>query len=143
MISHRVFLAENGTFFVGDDEGKPVVPSGQNLEELQDCLIDMLGALESWDVSGGAARSPKWTKVRKEHLAAHPSCAACGSDKSVQVHHKKPFHREPCLELDAENLITLCPVCHLYFGHLLRWTSWNADVSKDSAWFLGKIEGRP
>ena len=143
MSSFRVLLGDNGAFFVGDDEGKPAVPSGQTLEELQDCLIDMLGALEPQDALGGSARSPKWTSVRKERLAAHPSCAACGSHKSVQVHHKKPFYREPCLELDAENLITLCPLCHFYFGHLLRWTSWNVDVSKDAAWFLGKIEGRP
>lgn len=45
--------------------------------------------------------------------------------KSVEVHHKKPFHLHPEYELDPDNLITLCEgkefsslACHLVFGHL-------------------------
>jgi 5-methylcytosine-specific restriction protein A len=133
---------DNGRFYLCDESGIPAVPSGENLDELTDVLLAMFAALEASEAYQGE-RNSRWPKVRKEHLAAHPSCAACGSHKSVQVHHKKPFHCEPCLELDAENLITLCPLCHFYFGHLLRWSSWNTDVSRDSAWFLEKIGSRP
>jgi 5-methylcytosine-specific restriction protein A len=138
----KVLLGENGRFFVSDDEGQPAVVFGETLDELADSLIAMLAAVNSFDGLQGQ-RASEWPKTRKRHLDANPCCAACGSDKSLQVHHKKPFHCDPCLELDAENLITLCPLCHFYFGHLLRWKSWNVDVSKDAAWFLGKVKERP
>jgi|GEM_PF-479465 hypothetical protein len=138
----KVSLGENGCFFVSDNEGRPAVVSGETLDDLADVLIAMLAAVNSFEGFQGQ-RASEWPKVRRQHLDANPRCAACGSDKSLQVHHKKPFHCEPCLELDAENLITLCPLCHFYFGHLLRWKSWNVDVSKDAAWFLEKVKERP
>jgi hypothetical protein len=77
-------------------------------------------------------RSGKWPAVAKAHLANHPACEACGATKLLNVHHKLPFHEHPELELDWTNLITLCESpshnCHLIFGHLLSWKSWNVDV---------------
>lgn len=65
-------------------------------------------------------RSPKWRAIEKEFLAQHPVCEICGSNKNLNVHHKKPFHLFPELELDLNNLVTLCMdknECHLLIGH--------------------------
>lgn len=56
----------------------------------------------------GKKRSSKWDKVRDDFIKLNPSCAVCGSTKNLQVHHKKPFHLFPELELDVNNLVTLC-----------------------------------
>ena len=83
------------------------------------------------DVSKGkpaVKRSPHWETVRKQHLKNNPGCAACGSTKNVQVHHIKPFHLFPELELEPTNFISLCEVDivdadktndnhHLHLGH--------------------------
>lgn len=72
------------------------------------------------DVGTGAKRSSKWPTLEKHFLAANPTCAACGSKNRLNVHHCKPFHLDPALELDPNNLITLCmdtKECHLYLGH--------------------------
>ena len=94
-------------------------------------------------------RSPKWPAVRAAHLKAHPTCEACGegNTKILNVHHVVPFHIDPTKELDEANLITLCEGsvvnCHLHFGHLRNWKSWNVDVRKDAAEWLKKIKNRP
>lgn len=53
-------------------------------------------------------RSPEWTKVRKDFVKAHPVCEICGTAKDIQVHHVKPFHLYPALELEPSNLVTVC-----------------------------------
>lgn len=94
-------------------------------------------------------RSDKWPAVRKAHLAKHPVCEVCGGDKKLEVHHKKPFHLHPELELDPKNLITLCEAknnganCHLLFGHLGNFKSFNLMVVKDAQSWSCKIEHRP
>lgn len=78
-----------------------------------------------------ATRSPKWHGVEKAHLRAQPACAACGGTKRLQVHHIKPFHEHPELELDPTNLITLCMgkfEDHLLVGHLGNWKHSNPEV---------------
>lgn len=91
-----------------------------------------------------AIRSPKWANVRKQHLKDNPNCAACGKDKKLEVHHIKPVHTHPDLELDPLNLITLCAdPCHIIFGHLMDWKSWNTEVVKDSSVYLNKVKNRP
>lgn len=96
----------------------------------------------------GKPRSGKWPTVRKNHLAAFPTCACCGRNETghMNVHHVKPYHLFPDLELEEINLITLCehPAlnCHLLFGHLLDWSAWNPDVRKDTAAWLAKITDR-
>jgi 5-methylcytosine-specific restriction protein A len=91
-----------------------------------------------------AVRSPKWQTVRKEHLKNNSYCIACGRDKKLEVHHIKPVHLFPELELDPSNLVTLCAdPCHMVFGHLMDFKSWNIEVIKDSAGYLQKIRTKP
>lgn len=89
-------------------------------------------------------RSPQWEKIRNDHLAANPKCAACGTAESLEVHHVKPFHIFPELELDPNNLITLCEYrgCHLRFGHSFLWRAWNPSVVLDAQMQLGRIKNR-
>lgn len=96
----------------------------------------------------GAKRSGKWPTVRKAHLAKNPSCEVCGGTKKIEVHHIKPFHLHPELELDPSNLISLCEGasdvnCHLLFGHLGNFKSLNKNVVEDSAEWNKKIKDRP
>ncbi len=85
----------------------------------------------------GHARSPEWERVEREHRLREPACVACGyKGKGLQVHHIHPFHLHPELELDQNNLITLCEVKgrdhHLLLGHLDEWESYNKDVRADA-----------
>lgn len=70
---------------------------------------------------GRTKRSPRWPAVEKEHLRKFPQCAVCQSIDRLQVHHIRPFHLSPALELDPGNLVTLCMSkgnhCHLLVGH--------------------------
>lgn len=88
-------------------------------------------------------RSPKWPDVEKAFRKLHPDCQACTSKDALNVHHIKPFHKFPALELDTMNLITLCRRCHFFLGHLDDWSSWNVDVVANAAMMLGKIKTRP
>jgi 5-methylcytosine-specific restriction endonuclease McrA len=91
-----------------------------------------------------AVRSPKWAQVRKEHLKNNPYCIACGRNKKLEVHHKVPVHISPELELTPSNLVTLCAdPCHLLFGHLLSFKSWNSQVIIDSEVYYNKVKNRP
>ena len=91
-------------------------------------------------------RSPKWPRVREKYIKKFPNCAVCNGDKNVEVHHKKPFHLFPDLELDENNLISLCEskqngvTCHLFIGHLGNYKSYNPDVDVDSAYWRKKLE---
>ncbi|HEY3992796.1 MAG TPA: HNH endonuclease signature motif containing protein [Ktedonobacteraceae bacterium] len=91
----------------------------------------------------GTARSPEWPRVAREHLMHEPGCVACGyRGQGLQVHHIKPFHLHPALELDPRNLITLCEVKgrdhHLLLGHLDEWESYNVNVRSDVKRYYGK-----
>lgn len=100
-------------------------------------------------IPDGHKRSSSWPKVRKEHLSEHPTCALCGGKESLEVHHIHPFHLKPELELDITNLITLCEAkkdgvnCHLLFGHLGNFKSFNFNVKPDSEDWNKKIKERP
>jgi hypothetical protein len=88
------------------------------------------------DVGTGAKRSDKWPTVEKHFRAAHPTCAACGSAKRLNVHHCMPFHLDPKLELVPNNLITLCmdtKECHLHIGHGGSFKQYCPDVRKYAA----------
>ena len=89
-------------------------------------------------------RSPEWSYVRKQHLLTQPFCQACGKKEKLEVHHIEPYHINPSRELDPTNLITLCSkYCHLTFGHLMDYKSWNKEVVKDCSEFLSKTKQRP
>jgi hypothetical protein len=88
------------------------------------------------DISRGKParlRSPEWHRVEKEHLAKEPECQWCGATACLQVHHIKPFHLAPELELDPDNLITLCEEggylnCHLTHGHHGDFRDFNLQI---------------
>lgn len=86
----------------------------------------------------GKTRSPHWPAVRALHLKNHPICEVCGGTTKLEVHHIKPFHLHPELELDPRNLISLCEgnkaiCCHLAIGHLGNYKLLNEDVVKTAA----------
>lgn len=97
----------------------------------------------------GVARSGQWPKVRKEFLKTNPRCQVCGGNKKLEVHHKMPFHLDRAMELHPANLITLCEAdkdglnCHLLFGHLGSFKSFNRAVVSDSKIWAVKIRSRP
>lgn len=97
----------------------------------------------------GKTRSPGWAKVRKAHIESHPACEACGSLKKVEVHHKKPFHLAPELELEPSNLISLCEskefssiICHLTFGHLGNYQDENPMIDETVTIMKKVFEGK-
>jgi hypothetical protein len=93
-----------------------------------------------------APRSPHWEKVRHDYAVLHPTCAACGGAKMIQIHHCKPFHLHPELELDPSNFITLCEnperLCHHRIGHAWDWHAYVETVREDAAESLARVEGR-
>lgn len=94
-------------------------------------------------------RSNEWPKARKTHLSIEPNCTLCGGNSKIEVHHIRPFHLHPELELDPKNLVTLCEAdtdgvnCHLLFGHLGNFKSFNVDVLQNAAEWSQKIHNRP
>lgn len=89
--------------------------------------------------TGLTKRSPHWPTVEKHFREAHPTCAACGGTERINIHHCKPFHLFPELELDPNNLITLCMgklECHLKIGHLDDFKKFNGNVKEDCAKIL-------
>ncbi len=92
----------------------------------------------------GSKRSDHWPATRSIHLRKNPNCALCGGTKKIEVHHIRPFHLDPSLELDPNNLITLCEAgdgginCHLAFGHLGNFKQENPNVVVDAANYAAK-----
>lgn len=94
-------------------------------------------------------RSSLWRNVRRAHLLDDPVCQWCGSIDDLEVHHIIPFHDDPSLELDHENLITLCgrkgilskiiraingrQNCHLTRGHLGNYRYFNPRIREECA----------
>ena len=94
------------------------------------------------DTLFGSTRHKNWPKLRKEWLRGHPNCAVC--DKPAKtVHHKIPVHIDKSKELRIDNLITLCSHCHLIFGHLKSFYSYNNNIDNDSLIWKLRIQNRP
>ena len=95
---------------------------------------------------GCRSRSPKWTTVRRKFLKKYPCCEVCGTTQNLNVHHIKPYHLYPELELDESNLITLCENykkgihCHLLVGHLGDYKKINQDCVKDAQFWNSKLK---
>lgn len=89
-----------------------------------------------------ALRSPGWDRIRDHHVAVFPVCSVCGGRDHLEVHHVRPYHLFPELELDPGNLLTLCRVHHFWFGHLGDWQAWNPEVRADCEVWREKIQGR-
>jgi 5-methylcytosine-specific restriction enzyme A len=96
---------------------------------------------------GDNLRSTHWRSVRAAHLKLQPTCQVCGTSDKLNVHHVLPFHLHPDLELEQDNLITLCEGadggCHLRFGHLWSWHSFNKSVRSDAIAWSRKKAKRP
>jgi hypothetical protein len=105
--------------------------------------------IERAKIPAGTQRSGHWPTVRAVFLKDYSTCAVCGGTEKLEVHHIHPFHLHPERELDPENFITLCEAnkdgfdCHLGYGHLGNFKSWNVDVAKDAAYWNDKIKNRP
>lgn len=86
------------------------------------------------ELIGSSPRSPHWPQCRKDFLKSKGNdvCFICGTNVFLNVHHKKPYHLFPELELNPSNLITLCETpthnCHFIIGHCLNWTMYNPKV---------------
>lgn len=97
-------------------------------------------------IFGGVPRSREWPKVRSIHLKNNPFCAVCGGVKSLEVHHVKPYHLFPAMELNPGNLISLCEsgkrgvTCHLFFGHLGNYSNTNLTVREDAIYWNKKLK---
>jgi 5-methylcytosine-specific restriction enzyme A len=100
-------------------------------------------------VPPGSKRSEHWPKARADFLKLNPTCKLCGGNKKLEVHHIRPFHLHPELELDPKNFITLCEEkqdganCHLLCGHLGNFKSYNTAVELDALDWNRKITHRP
>lgn len=95
-------------------------------------------------ISKPLARSGEWPTIRKHFLEKNPNCAACGGKSLLNVHHCLPFHLEPHLELDPNNLITLCikNLCHVEIGHGDEYKCYNPQVREHAAACLANPEKR-
>ena len=96
----------------------------------------------------GNPRSPHWPALERDIIGSQSWCSICGAVKHLIVHHIKPFHLFPELELDPNNLIVLCEGtmgylagqnCHLVFGHLGNWTKYNQILIPDTVNFLQRL----
>lgn len=103
----------------------------------------IIGPIRELTKRYGKSRSLHWGKVRDQFIKDNPACAVCGKKNGLNVHHQKPFHLYPSLELDPKNLITLCRVDHFIFGHLYNWKSYNINVREDAKEWRDKIRVRP
>lgn len=90
-------------------------------------------------VFGGVLRSPKWSKLRNEFLKEFPDCEACGVEAEI-AHHIVPYSKNPLLELDRSNLITLCDECHLVLAHLKSFKRFDPDIKEVARLFRKKVE---
>lgn len=110
----------------------------------------MLGWLLRRATYAAQGRSSKWASVEKAYLKEHPACELCGGTKNLNVHHKMPFHLRPDLELNPDNLMTLCRKsekisglpCHRLIGHLGDWAAYNPTALEDAEALKKKIQER-
>lgn len=138
----KIALGEDGNFFFESD-GKVVVASAPTKIELQDLLHEMLDVLDNFYYFGESPRSSKWSSARGSFMMRNTFCAACGTEEHLECHHIEPFYLFPEKELDEDNFIVLCRVCHFLFGHLKKWSSYNTTVVEDAKWFCKKVKARP
>lgn len=96
-------------------------------------------------------RSPHWEQLERDIVAKHPYCAATGKEPEhndgliLNVHHIRPYHLRPELELEPTNLIVLMGgvlAVHLWLGHLGDWHSFNPHVVEQAAEFLKQVRSR-
>lgn len=61
-------------------------------------------------------KSKSWTQLRNEYISEHPLCVRCLAYGKLTagkiVDHKRPRSERPDLELEWDNLQTMCHACH-------------------------------
>jgi len=92
----------------------------------------MLDRIVNWFFNNppdyGVPRNPKWEYIRNQYVMRNPTCKACNTIFNIEVHHIKPFHLYPELELDTTNFISLCRNHHFKVGHFSNWLTFNPNV---------------
>lgn len=78
------------------------------------------------DRTFGAVRSHEWRYFRNMNIK--DKCEICGSKFFLELHHVFPFHIRPDLELDENNVVTVCRRHHYEFCHFLNWKKFNIDI---------------
>lgn len=90
-------------------------------------------ARDLWAGRPAVPRSPLWAPLAHRFLAEHSLCCVCGKPATV-VHHKKPFHLFPELELVWENLAAMDErrtfSCHLWVGHCGDFKTYRHDFEQ-------------
>lgn len=110
--------------------------------EIIKTVVEVIQGKRSWNQK----RSKFWSKIRNAFIKEHKKCAICGNSKKLEVHHKKPFHLYPELELEVDNLIILCENkkygvnCHLLFGHLGNYKRYNPNIEEDVNIWKSKLK---
>lgn len=95
-----------------------------------------------------AGRASGWTALRQRHLRTNPVCIITGAKVNLDVHHVRPVHLFPELELDPSNLRTIRGDLHLAIGHCGNWSLWNADFDRcaeilAAAWRAARLPINP
>lgn len=72
------------------------------------------------------ARSSAWASFRNKNIKG--KCEICDSRFFLELHHVKPYHLFPELELDPNNVVTACRKHHFEFCHFFDWKKFNKDI---------------
>lgn len=93
-----------------------------------DRLLRLFGVerCEPFDPRSFRGRSPKWSSLRDRFTKEKKRCAISGLETDLEVHHVKPFHLFPDLELEWDNLCLLTRPIHYLVGHCCKWSYYNA-----------------
>ena len=83
-------------------------------------------------------RNPAWEKESRAWLQTHNECEASGSKDNLTVHHVKPVHLYPELEMEPKNWMALCTDwmsfdLHRMVGHLGNWSHFNPHARELAA----------
>jgi 5-methylcytosine-specific restriction enzyme A len=105
-------------------------------------LVLPIGAPPPIPATVNEGRSPEWEKLVRKIIKAHPYCAISGLRENLQVHHIKPFHLYPELELVEANLVVLNVNYHFIFGHFGDWRAWNPNVLNDIKVWHNRLTNR-
>lgn len=93
----------------------------------------------------GAARANGWAVFRRIHIKDFcEMCEIKGSLlKPLELHHIKRFVDNPELELDPNNVITVCRPCHLRYAHLGSFQSYCLEIKEEAERWAEKRRNRP
>ena len=92
-------------------------------------------------------RNPQWAE-RSAAFKVGKVCRACRRHEWLEVHHICPVHLFPEKEMVEQLWVVLCNPgsmggCHLLFGHLQSWSSYNMQVEYDVSRWAERIGSRP